>query len=79
MQHDKANQNLEANLDVVLDRLRQGPTPEVHIGLSFCLSFMSFCQSHWLNWQFEPLICKFSLPPHFFFSVPEGFCIKRYA
>ena len=27
--HDKANQNLEANLDVVLDRLRQGASPEV--------------------------------------------------
>lgn len=33
MQHDKANQNLEANLDVVLDRLRQGPTPEVYTWL----------------------------------------------
>ena len=27
--HDAQNQNLEANLDVVLDRLRQGPIHEV--------------------------------------------------
>lgn len=27
--HDMENQNLEANLDVVLDRLRQAPTHEV--------------------------------------------------
>lgn len=28
-QHDAQNQNLEANLDVVLDRMRQGSSEEV--------------------------------------------------
>ena len=30
-QHDVENQNLEANLDVMLDRLRQSASQEVHV------------------------------------------------
>ena len=30
-QHDVENQNLEANLDIVLDRLRQSVSQEVHV------------------------------------------------
>ena len=31
-QHDTQNQNMEANLDIVLDRMRQGSTEEVREG-----------------------------------------------
>ena len=34
--HDGENQNLEANLDVVLDRLRQSASQEVHVCVCVC-------------------------------------------